>query len=132
VEAVCDKVGILSDGAIARVLDLKATRAQNSGEVEVVIAGAEARQMVAREFGERQVHANDQVCIVRSANDQRLRQLIDHVYSANGRVLEVKPLRSGLEDVFVDVVGTRSSNGIAQPNPASNTPVMLEPELSRR
>ena len=66
--------------------------------------------------------------IVRCANDQRLKSLIDSVYTASGRVLEVKPLRSGLEDVFVDVVGTRTGNH----KHASNTQVMLEPELSRR
>jgi ABC-2 type transport system ATP-binding protein len=130
VEAVCDRVGILSDGVIARVLDLNATRAQNDGEVEVVITGDEARRMVAREFGERQLHANHQICIVRSANDHRLKALVEAVYAASGRVLEVKPLRSGLEDVFVDVVGTRNGNG--KKHEASNTPVMLEPELSRR
>jgi ABC-2 type transport system ATP-binding protein len=130
VEAVCDKVGILAGGVIARVLDLNASRTESNGDVEVVIAGAEARQMVARDFGEHQIHANDSICIVRSSTDHRLKALIDHVYSANGRVLEVKPLRSGLEDVFVDVVGTRNGNG--RKNSASNTPVMLEPELSRR
>ncbi len=130
VEAVCDKVGILSDGVIARVLDLNAARAQNNGEVEVVIAGDEARRMVEREFGERQLHANDTICIVRCANDHRLKALVTDVYGANGRVLEVKPLRSGLEDVFVDVVGTRNGNG--KKHEASNTQVKLEPELSRR
>jgi ABC-2 type transport system ATP-binding protein len=130
VEAVCDRVGILSDGVIARVLDLNAARAQNDGEVEVVIAGDEARRMVAREFAERQLHANHSICIVRSANDHRLKALVNDVYAANGRILEVKPLRSGLEDVFVDVVGTRNGNG--KKHEASNTPVMLEPELSRR
>ena len=130
VEAVCDKVGILADGVIARALDLNASRAQNSGEVEVVIAGAEARDMVARDFGEHQLHANDSICIVRSSTDHRLKALVDHVYAANGRVVEVKPLRSGLEDVFVDVVGTRNGNG--KKHTASNTSVMLEPELSRR
>ena len=130
VEAVCDKVGILSDGVIARVLDLNAARTQNSGEVEVVITGDEARRMVAREFAERQLHANDSICIVRCTNDHRLKALVNDVYAANGRILEVKPLRSGLEDVFVDVVGTRNGNG--KQHTASNTQVMLEPELSRR
>ena len=127
---MCDRVGILSDGVIARVLDLNAARVQNSGEVEVVISGADAQRMVVREFGERQVHANDSICIVRCANDQRLRSLIDAVYSADGRVLEVKPLRSGLEDVFVDVVGTRTGNG--NKATSSDTRVMLEPEYARR
>jgi ABC-2 type transport system ATP-binding protein len=130
VEAVCDKVGILSDGVIARVLDLNAWRAQNNGDVEVVVAGAEARRMVARDFGEHQVYANDTICIVRSSTDHRLKALIDHVYAVDGRVVEVKAARSGLEDVFVDVVGTRSGNGKKTTTP--DTPVKLEPELSRR
>ena len=128
VEAVCDRVGILADGVIARVLDLNATRAQNSGDVEVVIGGDEARRMVARDFGEHQVHANDSISIVRSSTDHRLKALIDHVYAAGGRVLEVKPARSGLEDVFVDVVGSRTGHKNSTPSSS----VMLEPELSRR
>lgn len=126
VEAVCDRVGILSGGVIARVLDLNAARQQNSGDVEVTVAGAEAQKMIAREFGERQLHATDQICIVRCAGDQRLKSLIDAVYSASGRVLEVKPLRSGLEDAFVDVVGARKAA------PVPGTVAALEPELSRR
>ncbi|HKW12887.1 MAG TPA: ABC transporter ATP-binding protein, partial [Candidatus Krumholzibacteria bacterium] len=130
VEAVCDRVGILADGVIARVLDLNAARAQNSGEVEVVIGGDEARRMVAREFNERQIHANDSICIVRCAGDQRLRALIDAVYTAGGRVLEVKPLRSGLEDIFVDVVGSRTGQKNTITTATNST--VLEPELSRR
>jgi len=127
VEAVCDRVGILADGVIARVLDLKAIRRESGGEVEVGIAGAEAQRMVAREFAERRLHANDSICIVRCAGDQRLKSLIDDVYGAGGRVLEVKPMRSGLEDAFVDVVGTRTGQ-----KATANESVELEPELSRR
>ena len=126
VEAVCDHVGILTDGVIARVLDLNEQRAQNSGDVEVTVTGAEARRMVMREFGERQLHATDQFCIVRCAGDQRLKSLIDDVYSSGGRVIEIKPLRSGLEDVFVDVVGQRAST------PSRPAPTTPELELSRR
>jgi len=126
VEAVCDRVGILSDGVIARVLDLNAARAQNSGDVEVTVAGTQALAMVAREFGERTLHVTAQICILRCAGDQRLKSLIDQVYAANGRVLEVKPLRSGLEDAFVDVVGQRRHK------PVPGAPAPLEPELSRR
>jgi ABC-2 type transport system ATP-binding protein len=128
VEAVCDRVGILADGVIARVLDLNLSRAQNSGEVEVKIAGAEARRLVAREFGERQLHSNDQFSIVRCANDQRLKSLIDEVYAVDGRVIEVKPLRSGLEDVFVDVVGQRTGKPASPRHELTPEPM----ELSRR
>lgn len=127
VEAVCDRVGILSDGVIARVLDLNTAREENSGDVEVTVAGTEARGMVARDFGERVLHATDHICIVRCAGDQRLKSLIDAVYTAGGRVLEVKPLRSGLEDAFVDVVGSRAGK-----KDIPKTQALLEPELSRR
>jgi len=127
VEAVCDRVGILADGVIARVLDLNAAREQNSGDVEVTIAGADALRMAAREFGERQLHVTDRICIVHCAGDQRLKSLVDSVYAANGRVLEVKPLRSGLEDAFVDVVGTRAAR-----KPSASPAATLEPEMSRR
>lgn len=126
VEAVCDRVGILSDGVIARVLDLNVSRRENSGDVEVTVAGAQALVMVAREFGERTLHSTAQICILRCAGDQRLKSLIDQVYAAKGRVLEVKPLRSGLEDAFVDVVGQRRHK------PVPGAPAPLEPELSRR
>ncbi len=126
VEAVCDRVGILSDGVIARVIDLNAARLISSGDVEVTVSGADALRMVARDFCEPRLHAGDQFCIVRCAGDQRLKSLIDAVYSANGRVLEVKPLRSGLEDAFVDVVGERRHT----PVPGATVP--LEPELARR
>jgi ABC-2 type transport system ATP-binding protein len=117
VEAVCDRVGILTDGVIARVLDLNAQRAQNSGEVEVTVTGDEARRMVMREFGDRQLHVTGQICIVRCTGDERLKSLIDDVYAAGGRVTEIKPLRSGLEDAFVDVVGQRVSPAPSQPAP---------------
>jgi len=126
VEAVCDRVGILSGGVIARVLDLNESRQQNSGDLEVTIAGADARRLVEREYGERRLYSTEHISIVRCAGDQRLKSLINEVYAANGRVLEVKPLRSGLEDAFVDVVGTRRAT------PVPGAPVQLEPELSRR
>ena len=80
-----------------------------------------------REFGEHTLHATEQFCIVRCAGDQRLKSLIDEVYASGGRVTEIKPLRSGLEDAFVDVVGQRASHPSSQPAP--RTP---ELELSRR
>jgi ABC-2 type transport system ATP-binding protein len=128
VEAVCDRVGILADGVIARVLDMNEHRAQHSGDVEVTITGAEARRLVMREFGDRMLHATDQFCIIRCVNDPRMKSLIDEVYACGGRVTEIKPLRSGLEDAFVDVVGQR-----ATPN-ATQKPIRRRPEreLSKR
>jgi hypothetical protein len=43
------------------------------------------------------------VTIVR-CDEPRLKDLVADVYAAEGHVVEVKPLRTRLEDVFVDAV----------------------------
>jgi ABC-2 type transport system ATP-binding protein len=127
VEAVCDRVGILAGGVIARVLDLNETRPPDGGLVEVTVSGVDAGRISPHDYGARDAFVLDRLMILRVAGDQRLKSLIDDVYAAKGAVVEVKPLRTGLEDVFVDAVGAASRAGsaaIAHPEP--------EPELSRR
>ena len=51
VEAVCDRVGILSGGKLARVLDLHEVYAGETGEVEVTVAGVDRRRLQARDYG---------------------------------------------------------------------------------
>jgi hypothetical protein len=64
--------------------------------------------------------------IVRCEGDRKLQNLIADVYSSHGHVVEVKPLRTRLEDVFVDAMRSAES-GDAPGN--SNEP---EPALTRR
>jgi ABC-2 type transport system ATP-binding protein len=126
VEAVCDRVGILSGGKLARVLDLNEVYTSQTGEVEVTITGLDPRLFSARDYGARETFARDRLVIVRVAGDHRLRSLVDDVYAARGTVVEVKPLRTRLEDVFVDAVAATG------PAPARGSENELEPELSRR
>lgn len=122
VEAVCDRVGILAGGKIARVLDLNEVYQNQTAEVEVTIAGLDERRLHTRDYGAQSVFARDNLMIVRCAGDHKLKMLVADVYASNGRVVEVKPVRTRLEDVFVDAVGASTS--------ASATPKDSEPELS--
>jgi ABC-2 type transport system ATP-binding protein len=103
VEAVCDRVGILSGGRIARALDLREVYADQSAQVEVTFSGVERRRLEARDYGAREVFTGETVTIVR-CDEPRLKDLVADVYAAEGHVVEVKPLRTRLEDVFVDAV----------------------------
>ena len=128
VEAVCDRVGILAGGVISRVLDLNEIHAPAAGDVEVTIAGLDAARISPRDYGARDAFVRDQLMILRVSADQRLKSLIDDVYASRGSVVEVKPLRTRLEDVFVDAVGAAA--GSKPSAPAEQ--LEREPELSRR
>jgi len=125
VEAVCDRVGILSGGVIARAINLNEALAMQAPEVEVTITGLDARRFAAHDAGVRPMFTKDNLTIVRCAGDRRLQILVADVYAASGRVVEVKPVRSRLEDIFMDAVSTRSS----EPAPAPRDE--REPALSR-
>ena len=125
VEAVCDVVGILSGGKIARVMNLHEVYAGETGAVEVTIAGVDRRRLQAGDYGGTEVFAKDNLMIVRCEGDRKLQNLIADVYSSQGHVVEVKPLRTRLEDVFVDAM--RSAD--AGDAPRGNEP---EPALTRR
>jgi len=125
VEAVCDRVGILSGGRIARVLDLREVYADQNAQVEVTFSGVDRRRLQARDYGAREVFAGETVTIVR-CDETRLKDLVADVYAAEGHVVEVKPLRTRLEDVFVDAVREFSP---AAPDPAKRD---SEPVLTRR
>jgi ABC-2 type transport system ATP-binding protein len=124
VEAVCDRVGILSGGRIARVLDLHEVYTGQNTEVEVTYSGVDRSRLQARDYGAREVFAGDTITIVR-CDEPRLKNLVADVYAAEGHVVEVRPLRTRLEDVFVDLVReTAPSETPADPS--------REPALTRR
>ncbi len=108
VEAVCDRVGILSEGRIARVLDLNEVYVDHTNDVEVVVSGLDAARIDARDYGGEIVHRDARVVIVRCAGDRRLRALVDDVYDAGARVVGVRQVRLNLEDVFVREIDAAS------------------------
>ena len=108
VEAVCDRVGILSEGRVARVLDLNEVYADRSNDVEVVISGLEPGRIDAHDYGGQQVHRNQQVMILRCSGDEHFRNLVNDAYDAGGAVVGVRQVRLNLEEVFVEEIARSS------------------------
>jgi ABC-2 type transport system ATP-binding protein len=125
VEAVCDRVGILGGGRLARAMNLRDVYTDPHGDVEVTLSGVDRRRLQARDYGGTEVLSGETVTIVRCA-EARLKDLVADVYAAEGHVVEVKPLRTRLEDVLVDAMGGSSPTSAA-PNDKDR-----EPALSRR
>jgi ABC-2 type transport system ATP-binding protein len=125
VEAVCDRVGILSGGRMARIIDLHEVYATQNGDVEVTYTGVPRSRLQARDYGGREVLVGDAITIMR-CGEAKLRDLVSDVYAADGHVVEVKPIRTPLEDLFVDAVRDDAP-------PSEDTPThKLEPVLVRR
>jgi hypothetical protein len=85
-------------------MNLNEVYAGETGQVEVTLAGVDQRRLQAADYGGTEVFSKDGLMIVRCAGDRKLQDLIADVYSSQGHVVEVKPLRTCLEDVFVDTV----------------------------
>jgi len=105
VEAVCDRVGILRGGKIARVLDLNEIYSDRNNDVEVVFAGVDHGKIDARDYSGELIHSDERVTIIRCNGDQKLRALVNHVYDAGGNIVGVRQVRLNLEDAFVEEVG---------------------------
>ncbi len=104
VEAVCDRVGILSDGRITRELDLNEMYSTGEADVDVTITNNTRVPVMSADYGAKEILRNDQLTILRCRGYDRVRRLIDDVHTADGTVIEVKPMRLSLEDIFVDVI----------------------------
>ena len=108
VEAVCDRVGILSGGVVARCLDLNDVYTQKLDEVEVTVTGIDARKIVPAHDGTEQVVSGELVTILRCKGADKLQPLITEIYREGGTVVEVKPLKLDLEDIFVKAISERT------------------------
>jgi ABC-2 type transport system ATP-binding protein len=105
VEAVCDRVGILSGGVIARSLDLNEVCSEESDEMEVIASGVDASSLGPSRLGAEHVVSgvvrDDHLTIVRCKGADQLEPLIAEIYRSGGKVVEIKPLKLDLEDIFV-------------------------------
>ena len=108
VEAVCDQVGILSGGVIARSLDLNEVYSEDSGEMEVTASGVDARALEPSRLGTEQVVSGEKLTIVRCKGVDKLEPLIAEIYRSGGKVVEIKPLKLDLEDIFVREISDRT------------------------
>jgi ABC-2 type transport system ATP-binding protein len=104
VEAVCDRVGILSGGVIARSLDLNEVYARELEEIEVTVTGVDADRLGTARFGAEKVLATESVTILRCREADRLEPLIKEIYRSHGKVIEVRPRRLDLENIFVQAI----------------------------
>ncbi len=110
VEAVCDRVGILSGGVIARDLDLNEIYNTDKDEVEVTAANLDANSLTLPRAGIEQVVNNDQLTILRCKGGDNLQPLLTEIQRGGGKVIEVKPLRMDLEGIFVSEISGRADN----------------------
>jgi ABC-2 type transport system ATP-binding protein len=110
VEAVCDRVGILSGGVIARDLDLNEIINTEKDEVEVTAVNLNANSLTLPRAGIEQVVNNDQLTILRCKGDDNLQPLLTEIQRGGGKVIEVKPLRMDLEGIFISEISGRANN----------------------
>jgi len=101
VEAVCDRVGILADGRLARVLDLHAVYAERRNDVEVVLSNLDDNALDPHDYNGELVQREGGVSIIRCPGDARFRALVDDAYNAGGSVVSVHQVRLNLEEIFV-------------------------------
>jgi ABC-2 type transport system ATP-binding protein len=104
VEAVCDRVGILSRGTVARELDLRKVFDGTGKIVEVTVTGLEPDGIDPGNYAGEHIGAAGDTLVVRCPGDEHLKALVNDVYASNGSIVEVRRMRPNLEDVFVEEI----------------------------
>jgi ABC-2 type transport system ATP-binding protein len=113
VEAVCDRVGILSGGKIQRCLALADIYRQKSTPVEITASGVEPTMFDRPENGVKLVYANPEAIVLRCEGRGMVKQLISKVYAFGGDVIEIKPLKFNLEDYLIETLTEATKTGAA-------------------
>jgi len=111
VEAVCDRVGILSDGKIQRCLALGDIYKHKSTPVEVTVSGLDPRTFDRLDKGIELVYGNPEAVVLRCEGGGVVKQLISKVYAFGGDVVEIKPLKFNLEDYLIETLTEVSQKG---------------------
>ena len=104
VEAVCDRVGILSGGTISKFLNLREIYATKTNEVEITASGINAAELSSEIGTVDTILEREEAVITRCQGEPALQKLISAVYRLGGSVLEVKPLRFSLEDHLLEAL----------------------------
>jgi ABC-2 type transport system ATP-binding protein len=104
VEAVCDRVGILSGGTISKFLNLREIYATKTNEVEITASGITGRELTAEIGKIDYILEREEAVIFRSQGQPALQDVISSVYRLGGSVLEVKPLRFSLEEHLLEAL----------------------------
>jgi ABC-2 type transport system ATP-binding protein len=111
VEAVCDRVGILSGGKIQRCLALADIYRHKSTPVEITATGVDPGMFEAPDSGVELVYRNPEAVVLRCEGRGIVKQLISKVYAFGGEILEIKPLKFNLEDYLIETLAEVSKTG---------------------
>ncbi len=111
VEAICDRVGILSGGRIQRCLALADIYRQKSTPVELTASGVDPGMFERPGEGIELVYGNPEAVVLRCEGQGMVKQLISKVYAFGGEILEIKPLKFNLEDYLIETLTKTSKNG---------------------
>ena len=117
VEAICDRVGILSDGHIKQCLDLKDIYAQKTRAVEITVTHIDPRTFEGME-GVQKVYSNEGATVLRSEGGGMVKEVISKVYAFGGEINEVKPLKFDLEDFLIEALALETNEQADEPMPA--------------
>lgn len=111
VEAVCDRVGILSGGKIQRCLELSEIYRHKSAPVEITASGVDPGMFERPDRGVKLVYANPEAIVLRCEERGMVKPLISKVYAFGGEVLEIKPLKFNLEDYLMETLAEVTKSG---------------------
>jgi ABC-2 type transport system ATP-binding protein len=106
VEALCDRVGILSKGRLVETGRLDEMLARRSSDLEIVVTNLapDALEALAREGLD--VSINPGGAHIRVADESEVEAALARVRVHGGRLISVNPTRSSLEDFFMREVAT--------------------------
>lgn len=111
VEAVCDRVGIISGGRIQRCLSLRDIYRQKSTPVEITASGVHRDTFDKPERGVELVYGNEEAIVLKCVGSGNVKTVISKVYAYGGEVLEVKPLKFSLEDYLLEALSDAAKDG---------------------
>jgi ABC-2 type transport system ATP-binding protein len=107
VEAVCDRVGILSDGRVRKCLDLHRAYEQKSAPAEVVVSGVDPTLFDGVD-NVSILFRNPQALHIKCEGGGAVRSIVSKVYAFGGDVLEIKPMTFNLEDYLYEALAEPS------------------------
>jgi len=105
IEVLCDNIAILKRGKLAHAGSLEELRALESGLIEVIATGADAREMQSHLPAGANVTATASGLRIEVSDEREVDAVIAAIRSVNGKLVSVQPVRQSLEDLFVDEAG---------------------------
>lgn len=103
VEALCDRIAILVGGRRLREGDVRELLRDERQEVELVLEGLALEQLAAQGFAPSAAESVGQRLVVR-VPEARTPALLRWVLDSPGRVVQLTPVRPGIEDLFLAAV----------------------------